>query len=455
MSLGKFKEQFGLGGKIALAALIGLAGYYVTFKEVLYYNEAGYQAHIRTAFGTEKVADTLGYTTKWFGEATAWPREMTAQSVSDLQATRSNGSDMDGYGASLITSFPVTFLGGVTATVDSNVRIILPTGEQFLQIARGYRNPDNFIAQALIPSMKNVLQSTAQMMTADDYYSGARSEFAGAFRDQISDGIYLVERSEIKVRNAKSASKTAILQAGTDQGEYGDQTTTRFVTKKKLDAAGLPIRLDQQFRKLGVTIAEASITGISPNPEFQRRMIDAQKSQADLSLARLDRAKEEEQKLFVTAKGEREVEEKRQNALKEQVEATTAAETKRQLAIIEANREQERARIEKATAEISYGKAQIEAKTIKETADARAYEKKALIEADGALAQKLEAYVKVQQSWADAASRAPVPSIMMAGGSGGAGGDQAGARHGGFNDFLSIIAAKEAKSLALDMTVKK
>lgn len=150
MSLGKFKEQFGLGGKIALAALIGLAGYYVTFKEVLYYNEAGYQAHIRTAFGTEKVADTLGYTTKWFGEATAWPREMTAQSVSDLQATRSNGSDMDGYGASLITSFPVTFLGGVTATVDSNVRIILPTGEQFLQIARGYRNPDNFIAQALI-----------------------------------------------------------------------------------------------------------------------------------------------------------------------------------------------------------------------------------------------------------------------------------------------------------------
>lgn len=459
MGLEKFSGKFGLGAKLALAAAVALGGYYVLFKEVLYYNEAGYQAHIRTAFGDERAVSELGYTTKWFGQATAWPREMTAQSVSDPSAVRAAaGSDMDGYGASLITSFPVTFLGGVTATVDSNVRVILPSGDQFLTIARGYRNPDNFIAQALIPSMKNVLQSTAQQMTADDYYSGARSEFAGAFRDQISDGIYLVERSEIKVNNGRPANKTAILQSGTDQGEYGDQTTTRFITTKKLDANGMPIRLDQQFRKLGVTIAEASITGIEPNPEFQRRMLAAQQSQADLSLARLDRSKEEEQKLFVTAKGEREVEEKRQNALKIQVEQTTEAETKRQLAIIEANREQERAQIEKATAEISYDKAKIEAKTIKEIADARAYEKKALIEADGALAQKLEAYVNVQAKWADAAARAPVPTIMM--GSNGAAAvdgkaDQAGARSGGLNDFMSIIAAREARNLALDTTVKK
>lgn len=445
----KVRSKFGLGAKLGLAALIGLSGYWVTFHEILYYNEAGYQAHIRTMGGTEKVADTLGYTTKWFGNVTAWPRQMTAQSVSDPSSAKAVG-DMDGQGASMITSFPVTFLGGVTASVDSNVRIILPTGDQFLQLARDYRNPENFMAQTLIPALQNVLQSTAQMMTADDYYSGARSEFASNFRDQISDGIYLVKRNEIRTQNGVP-KKTAILQMGTEQGEFGDNTTTRFVTEKVLGANGQPVRLEQQFRKLGVTIGEANIQNLTPNKNFLERMSRLQQSQADRMLARQDRAKEEEQKTLVTARGEREVEENRQGSLKAQVQQTTEAETARQLTVINAQREKERAEIEKETAEVTYGKAQVEAKTIKELADAHAYEKKAAILADGALAQKLEAFVQVNKSWANAASKAQVPGIMM----GGSGNGAAGARQNEFNDYLSIIATKAAKDLQLDMTVKQ
>lgn len=445
----KVRSKFGVPAKLGLAAFIALSSYWVTFHEVLYYNEAGYQAHIRTKFGTEKVADTLGYTTKWFGNVTAWPRQMTAQSVSDPDLLKSGG-DMDGFGASMITSFPVTFLGGVTASVDSNVRIILPTGDQFLQIARDYRNPENFISQALTPALKNTLQSTAQMMTADDYYSGARSEFAANFRDQISDGIYLVKRTEVHTPN-NTPKKTAILQLGTDQGEFGDNTTTRFVTEKVLGKNGLPVRLEQQFRKLGVQVAEANILNLTPNANFMERMKRLQQSQADRMLARQDRAKEEEQKTLVTARGEREVEENRQNSLKAQVQQTTEAETARQLTIINAQREKERAEIEKQTAEVTYAKAQVEAKTIKELADAHAYEKKAAILADGALAQKLEAFVQVNKSWADAASRAQVPGIMMGGGASG----NAGARQGEFNDYLNILATKAAKDLQLDMSVKQ
>jgi regulator of protease activity HflC (stomatin/prohibitin superfamily) len=446
----KVTGKLGLGAKLGIAALIGLATYWVTFHEILYYNEAGYQAHIRTKFGTEKVADTLGYTTKWFGNVTAWPRQMTAQSVSDPKSSGVVG-DMDGQGASMITSFPVTFLGGVTATVDSNVRIILPTGDQFLELARAYRNPENFMAQTLMPALQNVLQSTAQMMTADDYYSGARSEFAANFRDQISDGIYLVKRNEIHTQNGVP-KKTAILQMGTDQGEFGDNTTTRFVTEKVLGENGLPIRLEQQFRKIGVSVVEANVQNLTPNSGFLERMKRLQQSQADRMLARQDRGKEEEQKGLVTARGEREVEENRQTSLKSQVTQTTEAETARQLAIITAQREQQRAEIEKKTAEVTFEKAQIEAKTIKELADAHAYEKKAAILADGALAQKLDAFVQVNKSWADAAAKAQVPGIMMGGG---AGGSSAGARQSEFGDYLGVIAAKAAKDLQLDMAVKQ
>jgi hypothetical protein len=204
---------------------------------------------------------------------------------------------------------------------------------------------------------------------------------------------------------------------------------------------------------LGVTVAEANILDIDPNKQFKDRMVNAQKSQADLSLARLDRAKEEEQKRLVTARGEREVEEKRQNALKEQVEFTTAAETKRQLAVIDAGREKERAEIEKQTAAISYDKAIIEARTTKELADAEAYAKKALITADGALKQKLDAWVETNKAWADAASKAPVPGIMM--GAAGSSGGGAGSRQADLNDYMQIIAAKSLKDLSLDLAVKQ
>jgi regulator of protease activity HflC (stomatin/prohibitin superfamily) len=296
--------------------------------------------------------------------------------------------------------------------------------------------------------MKNTLQSTAQMMSADDYYAGARSEFAQNFSDQMSDGIYRVDRKEIRVEGTKTAAQTAIAQDGTDQGAFGDNTTTRIVTQKVLNDKGQPIRLEQQFRKLGVVVAEANILNIEPNQQFKDRMVLVQKSQADLSIARQDRLKEEEQKLLVTARGQKEVEEKRQITLRDQIEQTTQAETARQLAVINAEREKQRAEIEKQTAQITFDKAQIEAKTTKELADAEAYAKKAVILANGALEQKLAAYVETQKAWAQAFSVAPVPQLNMAGGSNGVG-------RGDTQNFMELIGAKAAKDLVLDMNVTK
>lgn len=444
-------EKLGLNpliAKILAVVVTVIVTLLIIFKGVLVYNEAGYQAHIRTMFGEEKVVSELGYTTKWFGTYTMWPREMTVQSVANTGLDKKPTGDIDGQGSAMISAFPITFLGGVTGTVDSNVRIILPGGAEFIKIARGYRNPDNFILQAVIPAMKNTLQSTAQMMSADDYYAGARSEFAQNFSDQMSDGIYLVERAEIQVTNSKATRKTAVLQDGVNQGEFGDNTTTRITTKKVYDEQGLPIRLEQQFRKLGVLVAEANILNIDPNKQFKDRMILVQQSQADLSVARQDRLKEEEQKLLMTARGSKEVEEQRQLTLKDQIKRTTLAETERQLVLITASREQQRAEIEKATATINFDKAQIEAKTQERMADAEAYEKRVVIQANGALEQKLAAWVEAQKAWAAAAAVAPVPGVVM-GGTGGSSGRQA-----DVNDMMAIMATNAAKQLQLDLNIK-
>ena len=178
-------------------------------------------------------------------------------------------------------------------------------------------------------------------------------------------------------------------------------------------------------------------------------MVKVQQALADLAIARQDRLKEEEQKLLVTARGEKEVEQKRQETLRDQIEQTTKAQTEKKLAIINAEREKESATIAKLTSAELLDKAKIDAQATKVTADAEAYAKQAVIEADGALDKKLAAYVEVQKAFADAFSKAPVPSVNMGGGVAGTG------RGGEAQDFLSLLTVKAAKDLQLDMSVKK
>lgn len=437
------KLAWTVGGVLAALILV-----FVLFNQMFYYNSAGYITQVQTKIPTsEKVVSTTGYTWIGFGTVTPWPRQMSVQSVADINSLPKG--DFDGQGSSLIQAFPITFLGGVTATVDANVRVALPDGEQFLQLARTYRTPDNFVLQSIMPVMKSTLQSTAQLMSADDYFSGGATEFRQNFQDQITDGAYVVKRVEKQVENTRLAAGGAVAQKGTDQGEFGGETTTVIVTEKVLGKNGLPVRLERQFSKLGVTVADANIVNIDPSPQFKDRMKAVQKSQAELMIARQGRQTADEQKKLVTAQGEMEVEQKRQATMKDQVERTTNAETERQLALVNANREREKAEIEKQTAQTVYEQAQIEAKTKKERADAEAYAKKAVILADGALTQKLDAYVETQKVWAAAAAKAPVSSIVMGGSGEGAG------RQTEFQQMLGVMAAKAAKDLQLDMSVKQ
>ena len=433
-------------GVPALVAAIG----FVSFNGVFFYNEAGFATHVRTIFGEEKIVDDVGYATKWFGRATPWKKALSVQSVLTEALEIDDSSDNDSLGAT-IEAFPIVFLGNVDAKVESSARFRLPSGEQFLKIAQEYRNPENFIKTALVPAIKETLQATASLMSADDFYAGARSEFAAEFENQLNDGLYLIKRKEIRGPRGHLPSQTAILQAGTEQGNFGDNNASQFVTEKVMDSKGIPVRKQQQFRKYGVEVVEARITNVDPNPRYKERMVKVQQALAELAVARQNRLKEEEEKLLVTARGEKEVEARRQETLRDQIEQTTQAETEKQLAVINAEREKQRAEIEKQTAELLRDKASITAQATKITADAEAYARKAVIEADGALQPKLDALVQINKVWAEAASQAPVPGVMM----GGSGNGASASRQDEIGQLMGILATKAARDLSLDMKVKE
>jgi len=91
-------------------------------------------------------------------------------------------------------------------------------------------------------------------------------------------------------------------------------------------------------------------------------------------------------------------------------------------------------------------KARVNAEATKVTADAEAYAREAAIKADGALQTKLDALVQINRAWAEAAAKAPVPNVMMGGGS------EAGVgRQDEMSKLMSVLATKAAKDLMVDL----
>jgi len=428
--------------KWSIIGVVSFIAALILFNGVLFYNESGYQTHVRTIFGEEKVVTDVGYSTKWFGRATSWKQAQTLQ-FSITESGVSETSVDDGVG---VNNYKVVFLGNVDGQVEASTRFRMPQGEQFLQIAREYRTPENFLQTAVVPAVKETLQTTASLMTADDYFAGARGEFGANFEDQLRNGQYAVKRKEISKEVVTQRSEA--IGATSGLGVDGEQKRAEFITEKETDRTGREIRKAQQFVGLGVEVVEARITNILPNDQFRARMVKVQTAQADLAIARQNRLKEEEEKLLVTARGQKEVEQKRQETLRDQIEQTTKAETSKKLAVLEAQKNFESAEIAKQTSAQLLEKAKIDAQSTKTLADAEAYQKRVVLEADGALAQKLEKIGEINQFWANAAAKAPVSQFVM-GGNG-----QSGSRQSEFSDMMSLLTVKAAKDLAVDLKVK-
>ena len=144
----------------------------------------------------------------------------------------------------------------------------------------------------------------------------------------------------------------------------------------------------------------------------------------------------QQQTLTTKAKGEQALVEIEYQQKQEQTKQVVEAETR--VKVAEQDRLQQR---------IAYEAAILEAKKIKELADAEAYSKSKIMQADGDLEMKLKAQVEVQRVWADAFSKytgAVVPQFQTGGGP---------TANGALN-FMDIMTAKTAKDFALDLKQK-
>ncbi len=419
------------------------------FQGIFFYAEPGFKYHVRTILGEEKMVSDVGYNTHLFGRYNAWKNAMSVQA-----STRGSGfvvAETDGPSTSAdLPPQTLVFLDQVDAQVTATTRFQLPEVEEdFLRLARQFRTPENLLRTELIPAFQETLGATASLVSAENYFSGGRNEFNTEFQNQMQGGIYNVRRKE-ETRNVRRRSGSANAALGTEQQEFGDDQQIVFVVEKILDENGQPVRKPQNFNKFSIQVVSARVTNVQPNERFRSRMEQKQDAAAARAVAREQRVQEEEQRLLAITRGEREVAERQAAAKVEQIQLTTEAETKKQLAVTEANQRKERAAIDRDTAEIRLEQARIDAESRQVSADAAAYEKKAIIEADNALQQKLDAYVTSQKYWAEAFSKRQVPKQVFGMGSGGSG--KAGSDND-IQDFLNLMTMRAARDLSVDPSI--
>lgn len=416
----------------------------------MFYADPGYNYQVRTITGTIKATTTPGWQTKWFGTTYPWKKAMSV--------AHTDASNSDEATSSTLPPYTIRMLDRVDGLVEQTTRFRLPSDpETFLAMVAEYRTPANLLATELIPTVEQVITANSSLMGAEDYFNGKRNDFQMDFVTQMREGIFMVNRKEVTTTSSTVQKSEADASAkGGKQSNYGDQQQTRFVVEKMLNPDGSFRVNKHNYHNFGITVVDAKITDFDPNADFKTRMKDQQKASADRAIAREQKIEEEEKRQLAVVRSQREQAEEQGKVLKAQIKVTTEAETDKKLALITANKLLEQAEIEKQAAQIQLDRDKLVAQSKNVLADADKYEREARIAGDGALEQKLAAWVEAQKVWADASAKRAVPTnvTVLGGGAGASNGVPTGANTE-MQTLTQLMSVSLAKQLNVDVNVTK
>ncbi len=326
----------------------------------------------------------------------------------------------------------VRFNDGSLCDVSGTLRIILPSSEQQaidVVTKYGYADYRDLEQKLILPVVRNALRVTANLMSARESYSEKRADFVFWAWDQIQNGLYETEEETRKVVDPVS----------------GQEITKTFkIIKKRED--GNPVYQQNPLDGLGITLANFEVK-VFDYTEKVREQIGTQQSALMAVATAMAKAQQAEQEaLMVEAEGKANVararyeeEQMKIRVLVQAQERLDVAEFDKSRAMVEAHQRLEVAELDRQAAaekkqeEILLGQGEAERKRL-------------VLQADGALQEKLQAYVQAQQVWASAYAQRQVPTLVMGGGG-------TGDTDLASTDFAQMMQLMVAQQMGLDLSV--
>jgi len=266
------------------------------------------------------------------------------------------------------------------------------------------------------------------LMTSKESYAEKRNDMIHYVTDQIQNGVYKTYQKKLWVKDDLTGSSKEV-------------TTAEILMK-----GGVPERQeDAVLTEFGIKAFNFTIKQMPYDQTVENQIKQQQAIAMDVQTAIANAKKAEQEKLTVEAQGAANAARTKweQEAIK--AREVTKAEQEKQVATTAAERVRDVAKLERDAAEFTKAQQIL-------LGQGESERKRMVIEADGALAQKLEAFVQANAVWANAFAnyKGNVTPTIMSGGSGASQGSNNAAV-----DFMQIMGIKAAKDLALDMNVKK
>lgn len=382
-----------------LGGITGLAALYYSFV----YLESTSVLVVQYPWGELVTHTEPGIYPRFFGAIQKYP--LSSQFSFSMQPNQGDDADQ---------SLRLRFNDGGHASVSGVIRWEIPTDAEHLTAVHRKFGSAKAIEQQLIrPTMESAAYTTGPLMSSTESSAEKRNLLLQYMQDQAKSGTYQTRTVAIKIDDPISGVEKTVNAA-------------EIVTEN-----GKPVREQESpITHFGINLLPISINQVKYDKEIEIQIQNRQKAIQDVQIAQA-------------------------NALKAEQEAITAAKQGEALAA-KAKWEQEVIKAQKVTeAQQKLEVAQLEAQAAEQykrkqilEGEGEAQKKQLIMNADGALDKKLEAYVEIQKAYATAIENYKgnwVPSYVS--------GNAATVSGSGAMQMIELLSIKAAKDLGLDMGI--
>lgn len=385
-------------------------------------NDAGYRTVVQWPNGKLFVKFDQGWYVQAFGKTTEYSDYMTYD-FSSLDAKGQATIDTNGIA--------VRYRDGGTGTIHGKARYGLPSDEEsMLRLHKAFKTHRGVASKLVLPVTEQAMNMTAGLLTSEGAYAEQRGTFIKWATAQVKNGIYVTELEQ---------------EIATD--EVGN-TVTKNIPVISLNDKMQPMHEPSDLREYGIT-ATLQVTDWN----FEAKTLDqiASKRKATMAIITAKANAEKAKQDAITIE-----EEGKANVMKAKYEM----EIEKQKAVVDAERQKEVAEINAMQKVEVAAQARLEAEQLKLKeveikqanilrGEGESEYKRLVMEADGALAQKLATYERVMEAWAGAVAQQKwVPEVQMGSTDSGVNGSSPA------QDLISMFSVKTAQDMALDLSIK-
>jgi hypothetical protein len=312
-------------------------------------------------------------------------------------------------------SIPVKWNDGGHASISGSVRYDLPMEiESLIRIHSIFGSQDAIEAQLIKTNIEKAIYMTGPLMTSKESYAEKRNDLIYYIEDQASRGVYKTKQTEVKELDPLTNEEKVV-------------TKVEIVEKNP----GQPVRQEESpIKSYGVRLYNISINGITYDKTVEKQIQTQQQAIMNVQTAIANAKRAQQEAITVEEQGK-----------------ADAARAKWEQEVIKAKM------VTKAEAEKKVAELEVQTAELNKTRDIKqgegiAAKKRLVMQADGALEQKLKTYEATQKMWADAFSKfqgSIVPQIVSGNGAGSV---------NGATQFMDMMGMKAARDLSLDLRSK-